>query len=172
LADSWHKTDQQYISPSAALVLISEATSILNKQPDFPDAKSYRNRISFLEAIAHRLNDKEEAIEARLRDQFEKPWISDLWCVEAADGKRYYSKSKVENSDKPFISIRYLSDFDLSEKSASIRTENLKVGIAPQSQLASKAEKILSHFQNNTPEALWEPNFIELIGGDLQRQQN
>ncbi len=35
LADSWHKTDQQHISPSAALTLISEATNILNNNPTF-----------------------------------------------------------------------------------------------------------------------------------------
>jgi hypothetical protein len=163
LAAAWHRKNHQDLDPKTAKQFVEAAQPVLKELPDFPDAAAYRERIPYLEAITRRLDDSGSPPYLKLRAQLTKPWMSSLWLLETRTGLRYYLKEKAEITGQYVKTVKYVADFDLSQKPVGLKPEDVvSVDTAPQTALAGKSIEWLNYIDSAAPQPRWEKALGEL----------
>jgi hypothetical protein len=142
---------------------------LLNERAGHPSTDDFRHRLSYLAAVAKRLDDQGEKIEGPLTKLFKAPLMTDAWMMEDTSGRRYYLLNDPAVKFGPLdqlkpdglYSFEYVSDFDASQKRKSLRGSEIAAGsgLAPQRAVAEAVTRILATLDDDN----WEPSFCEII---------
>ena len=135
LAETWSQHNHTSLNAKSSKELIDAANVVFKEFGDHPEATAFRMRLPYLESIVRRGTSTEDSLLSKLRANYGKPWIADLWMLKLKNGDRYYMKLKPNLDDEQWYkNAKFVVDFDLTEKRFPINkhSEVVSAGNSPQ----------------------------------------
>ena len=170
IRERWKKEKFKTISAERARELLEEYNK-LQKETPYPGETGLSERVQLCNAVVRRKLPAGSAVLDSMDKLLNSPAIKDLYAVETAEGKRYYTNEVPEK--KATVNVRFYLDLDLEQKtpkklqlsqvpSAALKTVPLD-WLSPQTRFRNDAIKLI---QNS--DAPWEEMFGQLTSRLMQ----
>lgn len=164
IRERWKKENFKTISAERARDLLEEYNKLMKETP-YPGETGLAERIQLCNAVVRRKLPAGSAVLDSIDKLLNSPTIKDLYVVETAEGKRYYTNEVPEK--KSTVNVRCYLDLDLEQKtlkklqvsqvpSADAKTVPLD-WLSPQTRFRNDAIKLLQK-----SDAPWEELFGQL----------
>ena len=145
------------LSPAEAKDVAAKIKAVTDKDPDYPEAASVRERLAHLESIIHRLDSEQQRIEEPLKKLFADPLVADLWMLQLPNGEHLYLKDEPKLPTSGAMAVNCIAGFDLVEKKRGVDPTKLTYnGPAPQVELSRKVRALLKGLRDDN----WEKTFF------------
>jgi len=161
------RQDCSLFSKKAAADMSASLRKLLDDRGGNPDAVLFRQRLPYLEAVAHRTDSEGNAIEVALKPIFTDPLVAGVWMLKDKERTRYYmlEDPAAKFGDMKFlpptkaIGIKYVVAFDLTLKTKALRGSEIRsCDEAPQRKTGKALAAILDGVRDET----WEPSFCRM----------
>jgi DNA-binding FrmR family transcriptional regulator len=162
----------------AAADLASKLRKLLDERDGHPDAQAFRQRLPYLESIAHRIDGEGNPIEGALKPVFSDPLLAGVWMLKDAAGQRFYLLEDPAAKFGPLSDLKpdrtygfqYVTGFNLTKKGKSLRGSQIMgdQAVAPQRATATALMGILEA----TTDESWEPSFCRMIDTVLNDKES
>jgi hypothetical protein len=153
------------ITAQQASALMVDGDKLMASNANVPLSSEYTRRLPILKAIAARLDDEKQPLQASLGRLRRDTLISNVWMLGLTDGKRYYLEDEPDLDEEDNLGravIEHLNGLDFSTKRTSVPVKDVVYNdVAPQSKVMNQ---IVQEVERLKPEE-WESRFLNAVQG-------
>jgi hypothetical protein len=149
------------LAPKDAKERLEQLAQFRAANPRFPTPAILENYRRYVEATARLSSSGDDDPRSQLRRLFSNPLVANAWRLNTLNGQVYYTLKQPMERDTGYL-IQSPVNTDGIEKPVFISRSNLlRVGRAPQSEIAKKVNVLLARAADS--QSVWDAMMVELL---------